>query len=233
MALTAIAGFADAHVFLFVTSVFIANMSGNLVLLGIALGDGEWVIAGRRVAAVAGFMLGIGATTLFNDRRRRSSRPLRPDLVMVVEAVLLTGLVLWVGTVGADRPAEAAIVVYPAVALGSFAMGMQNAALLRVGMVAVATTYASGSSARLGTEAALALSAPTRDEASPHRQVVRVMAALVVAYVAGAALAAALGPHLGWLLLAPAALLLLAAVRSRWSPGGDPADGDAGSPHPG
>jgi uncharacterized membrane protein YoaK (UPF0700 family) len=39
--LTATGGFVDAHVFLHLARVFVANMSGNLVLFGMAFGDGD------------------------------------------------------------------------------------------------------------------------------------------------------------------------------------------------
>ena len=53
------------------TKVFIANMSGNLVLLGIALGDSQWIQGARLFASVVCFVAGIGVVTFIHDRQRR------------------------------------------------------------------------------------------------------------------------------------------------------------------
>lgn|GEM_PF-787806 len=214
VALTAVAGFADTHVFLFLTRVFIANMSGNLVLFGIALGEGRWTPSARFLTAIVAFVVGIGVASLVHDRRRRAGKRLRPDVLLAVEAGLLTFVFLWAYLVRGDEEG-ARIVVYPVLVAGAFAMGMQNASLLRVGAVAVATTYASGSVARFGSEGALALGATDATEASPHLRAVRVLGALIVAYVAGAAVAAFLGRSPGWLLVPIAALLVIAVLNHK------------------
>ena len=162
VALTAVAGFADTHVFLFLTRVFIANMSGNLVLFGIALGEGRWTPSARFFTAIVAFVVGIGVASLVHDQRRRAGKRLRPDVLL-----------------------------------------------------AVATTFASGSVARFGSEGALALGATDATEASPHLRAVRVLGALIVAYVAGAAVAAFLGRSPGWLLVPVAALLVIALLNHR------------------
>lgn len=213
--LSAIAGYADTHVFLNVTRVFIANMSGNLVLLGIAIGETRWTATARFVTAILAFVAGIATASRVHDRRRRSDRRVRPDLVLAVEAALLLFVMVWVAAIGPDEDVGARIIVYPALIAGAFAMGMQNAALLRVGAVAVATTYASGSVARLGSEGALAFGAAHPEEATPHRRAVRVLGAMIVAYVAGAAVAAWAGRAPAWLLVPVVSLLVVALVTHR------------------
>lgn len=215
VALTAIAGYADTHVFLYVTRVFIANMSGNLVLLGIAIGEGRWTATARFVTAIVAFVVGIATASRVHDRRRRSGQQLRPDLVLIVEAGMLLFVMIWVAATGPDTDVGARIIVYPALVAGAFAMGMQNAALLRVGAVAIATTYASGSVARLGSEGALAFGAARPGEATPHRRAVRVLGTMILAYVAGAAVAAWAGRAPAWLLVPVGGLLVVALVTHR------------------
>jgi uncharacterized membrane protein YoaK (UPF0700 family) len=203
--LTATGGFVDAHVFLHLARVFVANMSGNLVLFGMAIGDHQWTAGAHQGTALVAFVIGVFTASRFHDLRRRTGRPLRPDLLLATEATLLAAVAIWVLTVGAGHEAER-IVIYPAIIVAAFAMGMQNAALLRVGAVAVATTYASGSVARFGSESALAFGAGSSEKHSAHRRAMAVLGSLVVAYVTGATIAAAVGASAAWLFLPCAAL---------------------------
>jgi uncharacterized membrane protein YoaK (UPF0700 family) len=227
-ALTVAAGFADAHIFLNVTDVFVANMSGNLVFMGISAGEGQWRAGVRHAAALVAFGLGAAMASWAHDHRRRAGRPLRPDLLLGAEALLLALVVVWTVVAGDGHGGERAV-VYPVIVLGGFAMGMQNSALLRVGTVAVATTFASGSVARLGSESALAAGAADGPSRSLHSRAVRVLGAIVAAYVAGAALAAWAGPGGGWLVV-PVAILSITAVavhRRLREIGADPWDKEA------
>lgn len=210
LALTATAGFVDAHFFLHVTEVFTANMSGNLVLFGMALGEKQWAQGGHQAAALLAFIVGVFAASRFHDRHRRAGKPLRPDLLLGIEAAILALAAVWIGFVGAEHAGER-FLVYPAIVLAAFAMGMQNAAVMRVGMLAVATTYATGSVARLGSETALAVGATSRAEATAHLGVIPVLGSMVAAYVLGALLAASVGASAAWLVL-PAGVLVLSAI---------------------
>jgi uncharacterized membrane protein YoaK (UPF0700 family) len=220
-ALAAVAGFTDAHLFLHVADVFVANMSGNIVLLGMAAGklDGTGV-AGPMVAIVA-FVTGMAIATWFHDRRRRGGRSLRPDLLVVLEMVLFVGLiVLTIGHTTA-LAGTATPRAYPILAVGGLAMGVQTAVLRRVGDVPVATTYESGLVARLGEESVLASSdARTTRERTARARIVGVLSVLVATYAGGAALGAALGSSTAWLavpvvVLAGVAIALHRRRRSR------------------
>ena len=57
--LAGVAGFVDAHLFLHITNVFVANMSGNMVRVGIFSGSGDWSIAAGSVAALFAFGAGV------------------------------------------------------------------------------------------------------------------------------------------------------------------------------
>ena len=57
ISLAAVAGFIDAHLFLHVTSVFVANMSGNMVRVGIEVGDGHWTTAVGSLAALIALLV--------------------------------------------------------------------------------------------------------------------------------------------------------------------------------
>ena len=55
MVLAATGGFVDAFIYVRVTPVFVANMSGNLIRLGIASGGKNWISAASSAVALAGF----------------------------------------------------------------------------------------------------------------------------------------------------------------------------------
>ena len=55
MVLAVVAGFVDAHVYVHITPVFVANMSGNIVHFGIALRLGRWQAASGFAVALLGF----------------------------------------------------------------------------------------------------------------------------------------------------------------------------------
>src|SRR5215212_11643581 len=54
------AGCVDAVGYLGLGQIFVANMTGNTVLLGLALGQAKGQAALRAVVALAGFIVGVG-----------------------------------------------------------------------------------------------------------------------------------------------------------------------------
>jgi len=96
------------------------------------------------------------------------------------------------------------------VLLGSAAMGMQAIALRRVGEIAVSTTYATGTVVRLGEKVALGLRRAPRHHGTPRRRSVFVLSAVLVAYVGGAAAAAAAPVRHDLLAVIPVVTLVLA-----------------------
>ena len=211
--LAAVAGFLDAHIYARVTDVFVANMSGNVVLLGIGAGE----LDGRRVAApaaaLAGFSLGMALATVVHDRRLRAGRRLRPDIMIGLEVLLLGVLAVLLGVLGGVDEQLGAF-GYVVIVAAAMAMGSQTAAIRRVGDVAVSTTYESGAVVRLSEDAVLARVAIEEAERARRRRVLRVVSVVVVAYLAGAAAAAAIGTST-LALLVPAAVLVACAVALR------------------
>ncbi|MGH3344101.1 MAG: YoaK family protein [Carbonactinosporaceae bacterium] len=145
--LTAVAGCVDAISFLGLGQVFTANMTGNVVLLGLAAGRGATTQALRAGVALAGFALGalVGARLAGGGAPRRdpgpSLWPARVTLSLGVELLLLASFATgWRLT--ADQPGVLA--PYALTALLSVAMGLQSAAARRLGVTGVATTYVTG-----------------------------------------------------------------------------------------
>jgi uncharacterized membrane protein YoaK (UPF0700 family) len=213
--LTAVAGFVDAHIFVHVTEVFVANQSGNVVLFGIFLGERGWPEVAAHLLSITMFAIGVAVGTSIHDRRLLAGRRLRPDLILYAEAVLL-GAVIALRVIDGPTPALTVDAMdYPVILLGALAMGLQTVVIGRVGSVAVATTYESGAVARVGEE--LALSArPGRavDRRHRHSAVAKVLLIVVASYAAGATLAAAADRSPAWLLV-PTGVVLVCATFAR------------------
>ena len=57
--LTAVTGFVDAHVYLNVARVFVANQSGNVVLTGIDIGEAQWSTVIAHLVSIIMFAAGV------------------------------------------------------------------------------------------------------------------------------------------------------------------------------
>lgn len=211
ISLAAVAGFIDAHLFLHVTSVFVANMSGNMVRVGIEVGDGHWVTAAGSMVALVAFTSGVIAAIAHHDHRLRRGRVVRPDRLLVVEAILALALPLTLITFDVDFAEPPGLVHGVVIAVGAFAMGIQASALRRVGEIAVATTYGTGTIVRIGEKASLALRGAERAGEGRRLTTITVLVAVLVGYIGGAALASALGSAVELLFIPPAVLAVFAA----------------------
>jgi uncharacterized membrane protein YoaK (UPF0700 family) len=128
--------------------LFTANMTGNTILLGLSIGREAWADALHNVVALAAFVSGAGAGTIITRGVRRISHGLG------LEAVVLGAAMGAWELFGAPRGRIGAPPVYWLIALLSAAMGIQSAAVRRVGEQRVATTYVTGTLTTLATDTA-------------------------------------------------------------------------------
>lgn len=227
VALAMVAGFVDAHIYLAVSPIFVANMSGNLVHIGMLVGDGNWWQAVGAAAAVVAFATGVIVSIVEHDRRLRRWGHLRPEVLLAVESVLLVAVAVLRSRHGVGFHPRLTGSAIPIVVVAAAAMGVQAATLRRVGDVAVSTTYGTGAIVRIGEKVALAGRRAGRSSAHRRRLTVLVLATVLVSYVAGAAVAAALGSS-KWLLFLPAGVLVVStAVVAAGSPTTVSGDGSA------
>jgi len=199
LTLTVAAGSADAVSYLGLGRVFTANMTGNLVLLGVAIGQGQAAGSLRSVIAFAGFGIGV----LVGARATAKSTgdvvwPASVTRVLVVELGLLVIFAAVWELVG-DRPST--LVLDVLIALSAGAMGMQTAAARRLNVAGVTTTFVTGTLASLITE----LASVGPDWAGSKR-----WAATIACIVIGAAAGAALS--VTWRPAAPLVAVLLVGV---------------------
>jgi uncharacterized membrane protein YoaK (UPF0700 family) len=207
VALTFAAGSVDA-VALLRLDVFTAVMTGNIVLLGLAVGQGAFGNALRSVIALVAYGVGVvvgarivGAVAIEDHWSPKATRALATEWVL--QAAFLTG---WLLTDAMPGGTSAAALI----AFSGVAMGIQ-AATARALTPGMSTTYVTGTLTGLLSELS-ALGAVSGD----RRRRASIVVALALGAVAGA-LALTVVP-----LLAPAiplavvgAVVLVAATRFR------------------
>jgi uncharacterized membrane protein YoaK (UPF0700 family) len=165
------AGFVDAVSYLGLGNVFTANMTGNTVLLGIALGRGAHLAVLRSLAALAGFCIGVVAGALVVIRS--DSPAIWPSSItnaLALEVGALFALALgwhWAGAPADPGPMELLIVV------SGFTMGVQSAAVRRTGVSAITSTAVTGTLAGVMAGAVGWLHHPVASSDQEHPQSAR------------------------------------------------------------
>ena len=191
--LTLCTGALDAVCFLRLGKVFSSVITGNLALLGIAVGEKNGGLAANGGLTLAGYAAGVVLGTLFAGTAERG-QPVWPRRVSVTLAVELGILVVFSAgwLVWSSHRGTATRMVL--LVLAAAAMGVQTAAVRRLGQMS--TTYLT--STLTGLFVALA----TWRMPDEWQRSVGVIVALVVGAIFGS-LAATLAPS--WL---PAAVLV-------------------------
>lgn len=139
--LTCAAGSVDAASYYTLGHVFTANMTGNTIHLGVALGRWNLTEIVRTATVLAGFVLGVALGAAMVERD--GSAAAWPDSVTRALGVELLVLVLAeVGWLVGFAPARVGQQVM--LALLAIAMGIQSAAVRRLRISGVVTTYITG-----------------------------------------------------------------------------------------
>ncbi len=139
--LTVCSGSMDALSFLELGHVFTSAMTGNTVLLGLAMGQGLFLDASRSATALGGFLLGVViATWTMYDADWNVDWPPSVTTVFTIEMVLLGAFWLdrlWFGL-------HMSYGLYSLIALAAVAMGMQSAAVRQLDVPGIMTTFLTG-----------------------------------------------------------------------------------------
>ena len=134
--LTLVTGLVDAFSYLVLGHVFVANMTGNVVFLGFALAGAPGFSIGASCAALALFALGaLGGGWLAQRLGAHRARLL--GAATALQAVVVSASVI-VATLS-DGHVESAP-RYALIVTLAAAMGMQNAAVRRLGVAELTTT---------------------------------------------------------------------------------------------
>jgi uncharacterized membrane protein YoaK (UPF0700 family) len=205
--LATIAGFVDAYG-LITFGVYVSFMSGNTTKTGYLAGEGAFAAAALSALAILFFVGGSFAGSLLAQFAGRFGR----RLVFCAVAAALAAIVCLtqLGDPSGGLP----------IAIVSFAMGVMNSALSRVGAQSVILTFVTGTLSRVGSHLALAVrrASPT-DAQGPwdtHLRRALLLARVWAGFFAGAILSGAATPRLGaCVLLAPVLVLATMAAFDR------------------
>ncbi len=204
------AGSMDALSFVAIGQVFTSAMTGNAVLLGVAIGEGRIAAAARSVTALAGFVAGaaIACRPLAGAPRGAFSRGMVAGLA--IEAGFLALFVLLLALAGRSGSALPVVLIL----LAAAGMGAQSVIARHLGMPGITTTFFTGT--LIDIVYTLSGLAPQPDEKRhvPGRTA-REIAAFAL-YVAGAAAGGFLALLAPWIAgLVPLAAVLAVTIGAR------------------
>jgi uncharacterized membrane protein YoaK (UPF0700 family) len=138
-------GYVDAMSYFGFERVFTAAMTGNTVLLALAIAQGDPPAALRSGLALLGFVGGVALTHEL-ARRTLTRAGMGPAFCLGVELSLLLGLVMaWIGPGAAIEQRGPLLLIV----LAAAAMGMQSIAVREMGQAGIATTYITGTITKL------------------------------------------------------------------------------------
>lgn len=205
LALTFTAANLDAVSYLGLGHVFPANMTGNTVLLGLGLASRDYAASSRSATALAAFLC---AAAIVGSAPSRRGWSRTVTVALTAEMVLLGGLTGWWLAIG-DAPDSASR--FGLIALAGCAMGAQSAAVRRLHVSGVATTYITGTWTALSTGVGAHVARGAGTDTVPDEPTHRRQAVVLGCYVTGALIGGLLYRQVhAAAVIAP--LVLLAAV---------------------
>src|ERR1700730_17810336 len=194
------ARYVDAYGYL-TYNMYVSFMSGNTTQAGMRTGAGSLAAALPMLLAILFFIVGVAFGTLVLHSLSHQSPRIGLGLVASLLALVI-----------AVTELRALSSELPIVAL-TFAMGVLNTVLSRVGAESVSLTFVTGTLGKIGNHLALAYArAPLADSQGAedtHGRRAALLAGLWSAFFLGAVLAGAATPRFGgWTLLLPIVILL-------------------------
>ena len=201
--LTLTTGAVDAASFLALGNVFSSVITGNLVLLGVAAGTGRPELAVHSGVAMAGYVAGVAAGAPLAARRHHAAGTWPPSVTvtLAVELVILAAFSAGWELAGTHPAGGAQLAL---VAVLAAAMGMQSAAVRRLGQMS--TTYLTS------TLTALVAGLVTGSKPDGTARSVGVLATLVVGAIAASLVLEEARAWLPLVILLPVALVIVASV---------------------
>jgi uncharacterized membrane protein YoaK (UPF0700 family) len=193
--LTLVAGGADALGYLNLGKVFTSNMTGNVVLMGIALAEGRGADTGRSLFAFLAFIVGNGLGAFLCSRFFRKEAP--ASIITAVFSLEAALLLAFAGSSPLLSPQRQTDMAYPLIALLGASMGLQAAAVYRMGTPGVTTTAITGTLTTLLTGLMKPISTlPKTSTGTPANPSAFGLQALVIlTYCGGAAISGLLRLH--------------------------------------
>ncbi|MEK5502023.1 MULTISPECIES: YoaK family protein [Bacillus] len=129
------AGIVDVIGYLSIGHVFTANMTGNIVLLGLALGNSLQKTAMYSLIALLGFIIGVIIASLIAGKQEKSFWPSSVTTALIVEG----GVLLLFACLSSLQTSAYILII-----LLSIAMGLQTTAARKLGVAGISTTVLTG-----------------------------------------------------------------------------------------
>jgi uncharacterized membrane protein YoaK (UPF0700 family) len=179
--MTLSAGYLDGYGLL-ALGTYVSFMSGNTTMTGVKTGQGALFAALIPATAIVSFVAGSGVGSLIKQSRLR--RPATTILILI--SVLLSAVAV-MGASVAFKGVDIAVL--------SFAMGMANPVLAKIGGESISLTFMTGTLSRIGGHLGFALvGAPVPGSEGPwdtHLHRARMDAELWASFIVGATLSGA------------------------------------------
>ena len=144
--LACVASSVDVMSYYRLGNVFTANMTGNTILLGLAIGQGKVASSLHSLAALVGFLTGavIGAYIIENSRKGWSYYV---TLSISLETIIVFVLVIfWFE----ENIITNNFVLYISIILAAIGMGIQSATIRHLNIPGVVTTFLTGTLTTIG-----------------------------------------------------------------------------------
>jgi uncharacterized membrane protein YoaK (UPF0700 family) len=186
VALTVLTGATDAIAFTRLGGVFTSVMTGNMVLIGVAIGRGTYSTLARTALAILAYIAGsmAGGRAVGSPRDDDGPWPAAMTAALLVEIALFAAFagLWWTHLHHLTDAAQSILLLLSAVALG-----LQSATILRLGIPGLSTTYLTG------TLTTVMHSLASRRSLRGNGRSIAILAALIVGAAIGA-LAARFAP---------------------------------------
>jgi len=154
--LTLVSGLIDAVSFLRLGHVFVANMTGNVVLLGFAIAGAPGISIAGSFVAIAAFLVGaIIGGRLSRRHAAEAARLLVATTLVKIVLMLLSAAIAWFFGAGG-------YVAYAITFVLGISMGLQNAAVRSIAIPDITTTVVTQTITGIGADLPLAGGTNTR-----------------------------------------------------------------------
>ncbi len=204
--LSIVAGSADAAGFMGVGRVFTSNMTGNLVLLGIDCGQGQWGDVAKTFYVLVMFAIGAACgSRLARQLPDDAWRKLLVRILMIESVLLITFAVCWALISETGRPAQ----FYWLIPLLAVAMGLQSAVMNRLMIAGVTNTAMTGTLTNVAVGLERVLFGAADQEQGLRRRTGKQFLVILL-YCCGALVEGLLMLHASWAMgILPAALVFM------------------------
>ncbi|WP_182005320.1 YoaK family protein [Priestia aryabhattai] len=204
LALCVTAGIVDVIGYLSLGHIFTANMTGNIVLLGLAIGNSLETTVFHSLTALGGFSIGVIGAAIIVGNKEKTFWPKAVTIALGLEGLLLLVFALL------SSFSPSLHLTYLFIFLLSSAMGLQTTAARKLGVAGISTTVLTGTLANFFEDVTARLRSPRYRKTFTTDAILRALS--LVFYCFGAAIAALAEPAYKFEIIWLPIVILLAII---------------------